>query len=74
VVDEHAMMLVYDIDSKQLLYSENNANSVAWNTEMEDMLAFSGRQGDIYDTSSLYVIIRLSMHGYSRLQVTVPSQ
>lgn len=28
--------------SGELLYSEKNANSVAWNTEMEDMLAYSG--------------------------------
>mmetsp|Transcript_50765 Transcript_50765/g.127362 ORF Transcript_50765/g.127362 Transcript_50765/m.127362 type:complete len:814 (-) Transcript_50765:217-2658(-) len=42
VVDETANMLVYDLDSKQLIYQEPNANSVAWNTEMEDMLAYSG--------------------------------
>ncbi len=42
VVDEHAVMLVYDVATKALIYSEPNANSVAWNTELEDMLAFSG--------------------------------
>ena len=31
-----------DTMSGELLYSEKNANSVAWNTEMEDMLAYSG--------------------------------
>lgn len=33
---------MYDLDTQQLLYQEPNANSVAWNTEMEDMLAYSG--------------------------------
>jgi intraflagellar transport protein 122 len=28
--------------SKELLFTEAGANSVAWNTEMEDMLCFSG--------------------------------
>jgi len=42
VVDETSNLLVYDLDSQQLLYQEPNANSVAWNTEMEDMLAYSG--------------------------------
>jgi len=42
VVDETANLLVYDLDTQSLLYQEPNANSVAWNTEMEDMLAYSG--------------------------------
>mmetsp|Transcript_104276 Transcript_104276/g.185337 ORF Transcript_104276/g.185337 Transcript_104276/m.185337 type:complete len:1306 (+) Transcript_104276:111-4028(+) len=42
VVDETSNLLVYDLDSQQLMYQEPNANSVAWNTEMEDMLAYSG--------------------------------
>lgn len=42
VVDETSNLLVYDLDTQQLLYQEPNANSVAWNTEMEDMLAYSG--------------------------------
>eukprot|EP00164_Ancoracysta_twista_P001588 GFYU01002082.1.p1 GENE.GFYU01002082.1~~GFYU01002082.1.p1 ORF type:complete len:1195 (-),score=419.63 GFYU01002082.1:77-3661(-) len=42
VVDEHANLLVYDLRTKELLFQEPNANSVAWNTEMEEMLCFSG--------------------------------
>jgi len=42
VVDETSNLLVYDLDSQALMYQEPNANSVAWNTEMEDMLAYSG--------------------------------
>jgi intraflagellar transport protein 122 len=42
IVDDSNNCLVYDIDSKELLLREPNADSVAWNTEMEDMLCFSG--------------------------------
>ncbi|KAJ8046678.1 hypothetical protein HOLleu_05441 [Holothuria leucospilota] len=42
VVDEHNTCLVYDVDTKELLFQEPNANSVAWNTQCEDMLCFSG--------------------------------
>ena len=33
---------MYDIASKELLYQEPNANSVAWNLYSEQMLCFSG--------------------------------
>ncbi|XP_052282617.1 intraflagellar transport protein 122 homolog isoform X3 [Dreissena polymorpha] len=42
VVDENNTCLVYDINTKELLFQEPNANSVAWNTHYEDMLCFSG--------------------------------
>ncbi|CAG2056799.1 unnamed protein product [Timema podura] len=42
VVDENNHCLVYDIHNKNLLFKENNANSVAWNSHCEDMLCFSG--------------------------------
>uniref|UniRef100_A0A674MN24 Intraflagellar transport protein 122 homolog n=1 Tax=Takifugu rubripes TaxID=31033 RepID=A0A674MN24_TAKRU len=42
VVNEHNTLLVYDLNSKELLFQEPNANSVAWNTQCEDMLCFSG--------------------------------
>ncbi|XP_046555893.1 intraflagellar transport protein 122 homolog [Haliotis rubra] len=42
VVDENNTCLVYDLGSKELLFQEPNANSVAWNTHYEDMLCFSG--------------------------------
>uniref|UniRef100_A0AAY4D3U5 Intraflagellar transport protein 122 homolog n=1 Tax=Denticeps clupeoides TaxID=299321 RepID=A0AAY4D3U5_9TELE len=42
VVDEHNTCLVYDIRTKELLFQEPNANSVAWNAQCEDMLCFSG--------------------------------
>jgi intraflagellar transport protein 122 len=42
VVDEHNTCLVYCLKTKELLFQEPNANSVAWNTELEDMLCYSG--------------------------------
>ena len=42
IVDENAAVLVYDIKSKKLLFEDAGANSVAWNTDLEDMLCFSG--------------------------------
>ena len=42
IVDDQNTCLVYDMQTKELLYSEPNANSVAWNTVFDDMLCFSG--------------------------------
>ncbi|XP_059169667.1 intraflagellar transport protein 122 homolog [Physella acuta] len=42
VVDEQNTCLVYDLTTKDLLFQEKNANSVAWNAQYEDMLCFSG--------------------------------
>ena len=42
VVDENNTVLVYDIETKELLFQEPNGNSVSWNTHNEDMLCFSG--------------------------------
>ncbi|XP_064399631.1 intraflagellar transport protein 122 homolog isoform X2 [Halichondria panicea] len=42
VVDENSTLLVYNLNNKELLYQEPNANSVSWNTQYEDMLCFSG--------------------------------
>jgi intraflagellar transport protein 122 len=33
---------VYDLATKQLEFQEPNANSVAWNSECEEMLCYSG--------------------------------
>uniref|UniRef100_T1G248 Intraflagellar transport protein 122 homolog n=1 Tax=Helobdella robusta TaxID=6412 RepID=T1G248_HELRO len=41
IVDEHNTCLVYDVRTKELLYQEPNANSVAWNTCFLEMLSFS---------------------------------
>jgi len=41
IVDENATLCVYDLRSKKLLCKEGPANSVAWNTEFNDMLCYS---------------------------------
>jgi intraflagellar transport protein 122 len=42
IVDENANCLVYSLKTKELLFQEPNANAVAWNTDHEDILCFSG--------------------------------
>eukprot|EP00760_Papus_ankaliazontas_P010181 PhM_4_TR1421/c0_g1_i1/m.66679/K19656/IFT122; intraflagellar transport protein 122 len=42
VVDEFQVCSVYDLNTKELIYQENNANCIAWNSEFEDLLCFSG--------------------------------
>ncbi|KAL0279839.1 UNVERIFIED_CONTAM: hypothetical protein PYX00_001315 [Menopon gallinae] len=45
VVDESNHVHVYDLESKELLYTEPNANSATWNAYFEDLLCFSA--GDV---------------------------
>ena len=42
LVDENSTCQIFDLNNKKLLYQEPNANSVAWNTQCEDILCFSG--------------------------------
>lgn len=42
VVDDNNKVLVYSVSTKAVTFQDKNANSVAWNTELEDMLCFSG--------------------------------
>lgn len=42
LVDDNNTVQVYSMQTKLLLSQDSNANSVAWNTEFEDMLCFSG--------------------------------
>ncbi|XP_040048107.2 intraflagellar transport protein 122 homolog isoform X1 [Gasterosteus aculeatus] len=63
VVDEHNTLLVYDIVSKELLFQEPNANSVAWNTQCEDMLCFSGN-GYLNIKASNFPVHQQKMQGF----------
>uniref|UniRef100_A0A665T4N4 Intraflagellar transport protein 122 homolog n=1 Tax=Echeneis naucrates TaxID=173247 RepID=A0A665T4N4_ECHNA len=63
VVDEHNTLLVYDINSKELLFQEPNANSVAWNTQCEDMLCFSGN-GYLNIKASNFPVHQQKMQGF----------
>ena len=44
VVDEDSKVFVYDLLTQQATFEQNNANSVAWNTDMEEMFCYSGNQ------------------------------
>ncbi|XP_072181762.1 intraflagellar transport protein 122 homolog [Diadema setosum] len=63
VVDEHNTCLVYDINTKELLFQEPNANSVAWNTQYEDMLCFSGN-GTLNIKASNFPVKQQKLQGF----------
>lgn len=42
VIDDNLTLFVYNLKTGDLVFQEPNANSVAWNTCFEDMLAYSG--------------------------------
>eukprot|EP00282_Hemiselmis_andersenii_P015967 CAMPEP_0114129596 /NCGR_PEP_ID=MMETSP0043_2-20121206/11561_1 /TAXON_ID=464988 /ORGANISM="Hemiselmis andersenii, Strain CCMP644" /LENGTH=1170 /DNA_ID=CAMNT_0001222885 /DNA_START=82 /DNA_END=3591 /DNA_ORIENTATION=- len=43
VVDEQANVVVYDVQTREKLFEDKNANSVAWNGVLEDQFCYSGR-------------------------------
>ncbi|XP_077073746.1 intraflagellar transport protein 122 homolog isoform X2 [Siphateles boraxobius] len=63
VVDEHNTCLVYDIHTRELLFQEPNANSVAWNTQCEDMLCFSG-SGYLNIKASSFPVHQQKLQGF----------
>jgi intraflagellar transport protein 122 len=42
VIDDNLTLFVYNLKTGDLVFQEPNANSVAWNSCYEDMLAYSG--------------------------------
>lgn len=42
VIDDNSTLFVYNLKTGDLVFQEPNANSVAWNSCFEDMLAYSG--------------------------------
>ncbi len=42
IIDENSTLFVYELKTGGLVFQEPNANSVAWNSCFEDMLAYSG--------------------------------
>ena len=63
VVDNKNNCLVYDLKTSELLFKETNANSVSFNTEMEDMLCFSGNNMLSIKTGD-YPVARQKMQGF----------
>ena len=42
IVDDNSNLTIYDLITKETLFQEMNVSSVAWNTDMDDILAYSG--------------------------------
>ena len=43
VVDDNSNLSVYDLVTKELLFTEMNVTSVAWNNELDELLSYSGK-------------------------------
>ena len=54
LVDENSTCQIFDLNTKKLLYQEPNANSVAWNTQCEDILCFSGKFSKFLTVRGIY--------------------
>ncbi|KAH8031379.1 hypothetical protein HPB51_016563 [Rhipicephalus microplus] len=63
VVDEKGTCLVYQLDSRQLLFQEPNANSVAWNTENAELLCFTGG-GALAVKAGEFPVLRQKLEGF----------
>ncbi|KAA6424241.1 MAG: intraflagellar transport protein [Trebouxia sp. A1-2] len=63
VVDDNNTVQVYSMQSKALLSQDKNANSVAWNTEFEDMLCFSGG-GKLSTKTASFPLHQQKMQGF----------
>ncbi|KAL3157461.1 hypothetical protein ABBQ32_011928 [Trebouxia sp. C0010 RCD-2024] len=63
VVDDNNTVQVYSMQTKALLSQDSNANSVAWNTEFEDMLCFSG-SGKLSTKTADFPLHQQKMQGF----------
>ena len=68
VVDENNILMVYDVITKELLYQEPNASSVAWNSHCE--VNYNTLYIHCYNISVLYLLcllhcedFKFSFHG-----------
>jgi intraflagellar transport protein 122 len=65
VVDENNTCNVYDLTTTppKVLYQEPHANSVAWNSENEDLLCYSGG-GSLHIKAAEYPVHRQKLQGF----------
>ena len=63
IIDETHTCSVYDVKSKELLFQEPNATSLAWNTHNEDMICFSSN-GFLNIKASNFPVHQKKMNGY----------
>eukprot|EP00040_Diaphanoeca_grandis_P002902 m.23057 g.23057 ORF g.23057 m.23057 type:complete len:1216 (-) comp14047_c1_seq1:211-3858(-) len=63
VVDDQNTCIVYDLDTKETLFQEPHANSVAWNTQNENMLCFSG-DGQLHIKAGNFPLHKQKLQGF----------
>ncbi len=64
IVNDQAECLVYSLDTKELVMKELNCTAAAWNTELEDMLCFSDKNGVLsIRTGDNFAIHKQKMRG-----------
>jgi intraflagellar transport protein 122 len=63
VVDENSKVFIYDLATGSVLFEDVNANSVAWNTDMEDMFCFSGN-GQLCIKTGDFPIHKQTLQGF----------
>lgn len=63
MVDDTQKCIVYDLVTKEMLFEEREANSVAWNTEFEDMLCFAGN-GQLKIKTGTFPVHAQRMQGF----------
>ena len=47
MIDEHSNLFSYNLKTQKLISQESNVKSVAWHSEMSDMVAFGG-DGELF--------------------------
>ncbi|GBG34100.1 Intraflagellar transport protein 122-like [Hondaea fermentalgiana] len=62
VVDSKGDCVVYDLESQEEVFADKNAWSVAWNSEFEDMLCYSG-DGTLSIKTGAFPVHRQAMEG-----------
>lgn len=63
VVDEHLNMFVYNLETKDILFQDTKVTSVAWNSELEDVLAYSNESNMLYIKTGNYQPISQKLVG-----------
>ncbi|KAL2613280.1 hypothetical protein R1flu_024972 [Riccia fluitans] len=63
IVDESASVIIYNLQTKEVTFDEKFASSVAWNTEMEAMLCYSG-SGKLNIKTADFPVHRQKLQGY----------
>ncbi|KAL3679756.1 hypothetical protein R1sor_022712 [Riccia sorocarpa] len=63
IVDESSSVIIYNLQTKEVTFDEKFASSVAWNTEMEAMLCYSG-SGKLNIKTADFPVHRQKLQGY----------